>query len=522
MVICARSKLKCGLAVLLASAFWACSPMRAGSEQPHAEYQQWVARYARSEFKGRAFDGSSNQLKLIITAVEGEDRKRNPGELFFGTEIFTFGTELATDGQVWGFSHTSMGSKGGGGGDPLPAADMKRLDELLAKLPDDAARLPPANRRMMLQALVNSRPVARVYDRANAPWAVWEILRLSRCGISSWLPEFKPQSEINARGFDHDGFLCQSPDGKILFTGMNAPLQIWEPTTHELLAEIRAPWGEVSSIAFSPDGSLAVIGGSECVCFDARTWKVARKFTEQRSEGGYYTLNFPRFMPDGRHLLLECNKPSLEIFDTTNWRRVVRLPAVPEDALQYVPSPKSKRALVRLKTGSVLLWDSATYRKIATLNANADLSQVAFSPDGSRVAVVTAKESGHPDDWSKPRIRIWKTDKGNLVHELRPFEHPAHEQVEGLAWSPDGQYVLVVTQASGFFTSRGVSVFNVKTGRHRGELTGCPTGVNGLALSPDGSEVVAGCQDGKILFWNFRDALKEIKAFEASLPRLRN
>jgi len=52
------------------------------------------------------------------------------------------------------------------------------------------------------------------------------------------VPEFKPQSEISARAFEHGGCLCLSPDGKqILFSCTNGPLQFWEPATHEILRE---------------------------------------------------------------------------------------------------------------------------------------------------------------------------------------------------------------------------------------------------------------------------------------------
>ena len=535
MVNHARSALSGGIFVFLAVTLWMGSSKGAVPGAPSAipaeerpartEYQQWLLRYGRKDFTGLAVQGGSTQFRLIITLVEGEDRKRTQGEhLFFGSGISTSGHELSTNGYVQYFSHSDSGSKGGGGGSPLPAAELKRLDELLANLPDDGLRLPPAGRRMILQALVSDQAVARVYDRANAPKVVWEILRVSRCLIPSWVPEFPPQSEIDACSHEHGGFLCLSPDGQqILFASANGPLQCWEPTTHELLAEIRQQGIIWDGIFFSPDGLLAAIEGSgDCTVVNAKTWQTIKKFKEPLIDRVKHGLAFPQFTPDGRHLLLQCSKPSLEIFDTTTWQRVERLPEVPEDALQYMPAPKSQRALVRLKVGAVMLWDVAKRRKVATLDENAYLSQISFAPDESLVAVATAQESVYASYWGGPRIRILEAGNGTLVHELKPFEQAVRDRVEGLAWSPDGQYLLAVTNPSGFGSSRSISVFNVKTGHHRGDFTGCPTDVIGMALLPDGSQIVAGCHDGKIRFWDFEKALKEIKAFEASLPPLEN
>jgi hypothetical protein len=85
-----------------------------------------------------------------------------------------------------------------------------------------------------------------------------------------------------------------------------------------------------------------------------------------------------------------------------------------------------------------------------------------------------------------------------------------------LMWLPDGQFVLAGTKSHSFFTSRGISVFCVRSGRHRGEFTGSPTNLSGFALLPDGSQLVVG-SGGVVRYWDFQGALKQIRDFEASL-----
>ena len=78
----------------------------------------------------------------------------------------------------------------------IPNADQKRLDQLLSRLPDDGARLPPPGRRVVLQVPEGDHSRARVYDLANAPDEVLEILRLSQSGIRSWAWQFKPEKDL--------------------------------------------------------------------------------------------------------------------------------------------------------------------------------------------------------------------------------------------------------------------------------------------------------------------------------------
>ncbi len=181
-------------------------------------------------------------------------------------------------------------------------------------------------------------------------------------------------------------------------------------------------------------------------------------------------------------------------------------------------APTTKRAVYLSKSGTLALWDADKRREIAKLDDNVSLNRAAFSPDEALVAVATAhKVSG--GYWKPYRIRIWRVGDGTMAHELRPFERDIYEAVEGLLWWPDGVYLLAATKADNFFTSRGVDVWNVKSGRHRGEFSGCPITLTGLELLDGGRRLVAGCADGRIRIWDADSAIKQIAEFERSLVR---
>ncbi|EEF63471.1 WD40 repeat domain-containing protein [Pedosphaera parvula] len=524
MVIDTRPALKGSILLFVLSTLLACLSASAIQEPPpfwksgtsheRTDYERWVTNYARKDLTKMVASDGTAQLKLVITALEGEESVQSAD--VFRTSILRFVTELSTSGQVRGFTYSYMSTKGSSG-TPIPAADLKRLDKLLARLPEDGFHLPPPGRRMLLQAVSGQRLVTRVYDLANTPDIVWEILRLSGCAMNSWVPKFKSQSVIDTRVSQFDGFCALSPSGReILYAQANGPLQVWEPTTHELLAEIPLDYLG-NRAAFSPDGSLVVIGNSPCICLETRTWSIIKKFPRfQRGKQEYILV--PQFTHDGSHLLLQSSQYPLQIYDVRSWQQVDASPEVPEGATQYVPSNNGKRAVVRLQTGALVLWDTVGRRQIAVLDNNTYLSHVSFAPDDSQVAVSTAQIWGYLDFGGSPRVRIWKTKNGELLHELRPNIRMIDGGVDGLIWSPDGHYVLAAIY--GTFT-RNISVFSTKTGQHRGDFEDCGK-VTGMALLPDGKQLVTGSEFGRIHFWDFETGLKSIKAFEASLAPLRD
>jgi WD40 repeat protein len=465
-----------------------------GSEK--AEYEAWIASHGHKEMTATQLDGKNHPLRLMLFGVKNE-----------GTESeFMERREVTAGGDLLGFSGTLHFGNLAGGGKKLPADTLARLDELLATLPDDGGRLPPLNRRVLIQYSVGGKMVTRVYDRGNLPDAALEIFRLSNYDLEVYLPRIKPQSEIDARGYEPDGFLCLAPDHRqLLFTGMNQPLQVWDLTSHELVREIRGLGSR--DIALSPDGSEAVIGdsgGSDVL--DMHTWE-HRRVRELAGKAQY--------LPGERPVLVLAYRRELKFYDSRNWQPVDRLPEIPPDAVQYVPAAKSGRAVVAFKDGTLALWDAKEQRTVARLEAHAVLNQAAFSVDESLVAVAARV--------TEPKVRegqidIWETVTGRKVQSLRPFEKgiDASVPVTGLIWSPDGEYLLAGTVAVRPYGETAVSVFNLKTGRHRGQFI-CAHRINGIVLLPDASQLVVGCTAGKIQFWDFPAAMKQIKAFEESL-----
>lgn len=498
------------------------------NDQQRAAYDSWVRSYQSGPLTGAL--GDNNHIKFTITAVEGDDRKPETSSPF-GPESFItrYGCAVSTEGTV-SFFHFSPGGVKGGGPERLPKEDIERLNHLIEHVPDDGSRLPPPGRRLVIRVATGIDVRVRVYDRANTPDEILEILRLTQSHIKSWAPSFEPTNKWSAGGDSYYGGFGLYADGtQIVSAGANGPLRFWDTESFALRKElplsfIPLPNGysqsptPVFGLTFSPDHSLVIVDGMGQVDVrNAQSWDGIRRLAEPDIGRTRHGLTRPAFTRDGRFLLLQSDEPTVRIFDTKTWDKVDSIPGMAPGAVAYFPAQNGEGAIYALKSGSIALWDASAQHEVAQLDTSGRILRVSFSPDGSLVAVLTLHQSDVVNASTHYRFRIWRVENGEFAHELRPFEQPAVE-VGDVLWWPNGKYLLAATRSDSFFTTRGVGIWNVETGRFRGEFSGCDTTVYGFALLPDGKRLVVGCGDGSVLVWDAESAIAKISQFEDSLP----
>jgi len=496
------------------------------------KYEDLVRTYSTQPLTDYFFRAKVPPIKLMLSTFEGnEQRSAGRNYLARPPRPNEWKVELVccvfNDGKVGVFFDSWSGPRGSGY-PTIPEKDLERLDQLLVNLPDDDSRLPPPDRGLVVQVPENDHYRVRVYDRADAPAEILDILRLSGSEFRPWLPSFEPSSEWVASEQADEIQICLSTDGQqIVTTVANGPLRFWNPDTGEKVKEVNFPSNiSVSGLSFTPDGRFAVIQSwGQFYLLDTQTWRKYRNLDEPLSGRNREELvlvplpslvrSLLQITPDGRYLLINTSDSTLKIFDMKTWRRQPMLPDLPPDALSYVSAPKTMRAVYFSKNGILGLWNPEQRNIVAKLDDDARIHRVAFSPDESLVAIATM----HIDSngfWTRYRIRVWQAIDGRLLHELRPFEQTKCETLEGLLWSNDGKYLLAGTKAHNVYSGRGINVWSMKSGRHRGELNMGNSDIMGVLMLGDGRRIVAGCGDGRIRIWNVSDAIKQIEEFENS------
>jgi eukaryotic-like serine/threonine-protein kinase len=134
--------------------------------------------------------------------------------------------------------------------------------------------------------------------------------------------------------------------------------------------------------------------------------------------------------------------------------------------------------------GEVRFWDAKTGALIATLQAPSTAHRLVFRPDGARLALATTTGS----------ILIWDTASGKKL--LRT--PPDGQMIPSLAFSPDGQMIASASW------DQTVKIMDADTGKVLQVLQGHGGPVQSVAFHPDGKRLASGDGDATVKVWDLR------------------
>ena len=256
--------------------------------------------------------------------------------------------------------------------------------------------------------------------------------------------------------------IALSRDGALLATGAdNGTVRLWSlarPGHPLLLMTPLSMAGPVSSLAFSPDGSLLAISAGGTVSL----WNVS----------------------DPRRPFLDA-----------------RIPAVPGAAQNTVAySPDGQTLATADASGRVYLWDTTDPRHPSPRGTpiaagTGQVDAIAFSPDGAVLAAGGA--NGH--------LRLWELRKGDARPAAIAFLNGPANGINAIAFSPDSRTLAAAGNDSRVWLwTLGDGGRAIAT---RPPLTGARSWIYSLAFSPAGNTIAAGSADDNAYVWSMPDGV---------------
>jgi WD40 repeat protein/predicted Ser/Thr protein kinase len=229
--------------------------------------------------------------------------------------------------------------------------------------------------------------------------------------------------------------------------------------------------------------------------------------------------------------------PQVKLFDAVTGMEMLTLEGLTGQVSSLTFAPDGRSLAGAGGFGAVrtlLVWDTATGKKVLTQK---DFTgQLAFSPDGSRLALSSGGTSTEPGPFmalpplppgeerapapapAPPVVKVWDLRSGAEVHSLTGHTN----RISGLAFSADGALLATTggeperagprparpiafgepaAEQRGEDAGGKVRVWDASSGKVLFALGGHTGDVNVLAFSPDGTLLATGGADGSVKVW---------------------
>lgn len=276
-----------------------------------------------------------------------------------------------------------------------------------------------------------------------------------------------------------------SPDGRLLASGEDKGVKIWDLSTHQCVKSLKETKMCVS-VSLSSDGSKvasAFHNRSSIYIWDLTTFECTIINPESM-------VSRLAFSPVHNLLAASGDGETIEVWDVTTVTRSQTLRGHESSVFGVAFSPDGLQLASASGDRLVKLWDSATGECTQTLHGHEDrVVEVVFLPDGRLLASASGDKT----------IKIWDVHTTEYIRTLQGHI----DSVWSVAASPNGSYLA---SGSGDATVR---VWDVETGECILELEGHGKSVSSVAFSPDGGRLASGSYDGTVRIWPIRRMLRQ-------------
>jgi WD40 repeat protein len=302
-----------------------------------------------------------------------------------------------------------------------------------------------------------------------------------------------PVSQLTIPGHTEIDALAWSPDGERIATGhQDGTVQIWDSHSRRLLLALQGYTGEIDALAWKPDGRQLLSGGygTSALVWDTRSGQLLATLPDISPSiviCATWSLDGSQIMTFG----FDAGSTSFKVWNATTFQLVST--GVGGDVTQLAWSPDHSRIAMANAAGQLLVADATTTEIDLFLDEPKTpeggvygVYAAAWSPDGQRVA---------GGNWAGT-VRVWDAITGQNLLNLQATDNPTTDwtttAVHALHFSADGNQLSSITSDGTLRT------WEVETGAiiSTEQLAGTP--LYAAAWSPDGTRIAYGGADGTL------------------------
>ena len=317
----------------------------------------------------------------------------------------------------------------------------------------------------------DASPLALSRDgRILASQTVDGPLKLQDVSTGAVLRSFKRTSDCVA--FNYDGNILAIGERGGPFGSPRDRIALIDLVTGKELRELKAQTEAVSSLAFSSDGRMLASGAKS-----VRLWNLSSGGALRALGQNTNPVNSVVFRPDNK--MLASGGDHIKLWDLSSGREVQRIKLSDQVSVLAFSTDGGKLA-VKGGDGNVIeLYDTKTGTKLRTLTGHSDIvNSIGFSPDGMSLV------SGSNDD----TIRFWNVSTGAQQRLLKAN----CKGVKTIALSPNGKLL------AGGGGSDLIRLWDPNTGALLRTLIGH---TDSVAFSAD-SKTLTSNGNGAVELWN--------------------